>query len=75
MKTQIFTVALLVATLSFTSCKNNEAPQAEIPVTTTQVAPTTQAEPTAQVQDTTAKTTTKTPEKEENEANEKNDKD
>lgn len=75
MKTQIFTFAVLVSTLSFTSCKNNEAPQAETPVTTTQVAPTTQAEPPAQVQDTTAKTTTKTLEKEENEANEKNDKD
>lgn len=75
MKTQIFTFALLFATLSFTSCKNNEAPQAETPVTTTQVEPTTQAEPTTQVIDTTAKATTKTPEKEENEANEKNDKD
>ncbi|MEO8236052.1 MAG: hypothetical protein ABI549_11605 [Flavobacterium sp.] len=69
MKTQILTFALLVATLSFTSCKNNEAPQAETAVTTTQ------AEPTTQVQDTTAKATTKTSEKEENEANEKNDKD
>lgn len=75
MKTQIFTFALLVATLSFTSCKNNEAPQPETPATTTQIAPTTQAEPTTQVQDTMAKATTKTPEKEENEANEKNDKD
>lgn len=51
MKTQIFTLALLVATLSFTSCKNNDAPQTETPVTTTQVAPTTQTEPTTQVQD------------------------
>lgn len=69
MKSQIFTFALLVATLSFTSCKNNEAPQTDTPVATTQV------EPTTQVPDTTAKATKKTPENEENEANEKNDKD
>lgn len=69
MKSQIFTFALLVTTLSFTSCKNNETAQGETPVTTTQV------EPTTQVQDTTAKASKNTPENEENEANEKNDND
>lgn len=64
MKTQIFTLALLLASLSFTSCKNNEAK------TTVTTKPTTQVDSTAQVKDTTAKTAEKT-EKEENEKNER----
>jgi len=32
MKTQIITLAVLLATLSFTSCKNSETPSPETPV-------------------------------------------
>ena len=79
MKTQIITIALLLATLSFTSCKNNEAKSTENQVATE---PTTQVEVATPVKDTTAKTTeeaneksSEKGEKNENEANEKNDKD
>lgn len=77
MKTQIITIGLLLATLSFTSCKNNEAKSTENQVATE---PTTQVEVATQVKDTTAKTTEEANEKssekgEKNEANEKNDKD
>jgi Na+-transporting methylmalonyl-CoA/oxaloacetate decarboxylase gamma subunit len=78
MKTQIITLGLLLAVISFTSCKNNEAVPQETPVTTT--APiqtdTTQTDSTKQAP-AVAKDVTKTSEKGEkeekgeNEANEK----
>lgn len=71
MKTQIITFSLLLAALSVTSCKNNEASTEAAPVTTT--APT-QPETTTPAPRAVAKDSVKPVEKDEDEANEKNEK-
>ena len=70
MKTQIITFGLVLAALSVTSCKNNEASTEPTPVTTEVPTPpeVTQAPPAA------AKDSVKPAEKSENEADEKNEK-
>ncbi|CAM2882847.1 hypothetical protein [Flavobacterium frigoris] len=70
MKPQIITFALLLAVLSFTSCKNNETTTPETPIAK---AATTQVDSINQLPATAVKDYTKSSEKEENEANEKNE--
>lgn len=68
MKTQIITFGLLLAVLSFTSCKNNETVPQETPVTETVPTRVDTTQTTTSTND-----TAKAKEKEENESDEKNE--
>lgn len=71
MKKQIITFGLLLAALSFTSCKNNETQQSGTPAATIA---TTAADSTTMKPATTVIDSVKSAEKGENEADEKNEK-